>query len=158
MKKKWDCLLHENFHKSSVVYLVTVWGSVTVICDTLQASFWINQIMHGLARTIKLAIVKLVYYDVVIFDYKLFALVHFNIRSGWWDFIVTMFYSNSCPNCKQYRPWSDAMFCGIWSGSTVCQCPFYGTQGINGLKGMNTLSREAILSKLFCPTSEKNLL
>ena len=22
-------------------------------------------------------------------------------------------------NGKQYRPWSDAMFCGVWSGSTL---------------------------------------
>ena len=60
MKKKWDCLLHRNFHKSSIVYLVMVWQSITVICDTPQASFWINEIMCGLARVIKLAIVKLV--------------------------------------------------------------------------------------------------
>ena len=60
MKKKWDCLLHRNFPKSSIVYLVMVWRSVIVICDTLQASFWINEIMRELARAVKLVIVKLV--------------------------------------------------------------------------------------------------
>ena len=62
MKKKRDCLLHGNFHKPSIVYLGTVCRSVIVICDTPQASFWINDIMRGLARAVKLAIVKLVYY------------------------------------------------------------------------------------------------
>ena len=61
MKEKWDCLLHGNFQKSSIVYLVTVRRSVIVICDTPQVSFWINVIMRGLARAVKLAIVKLVY-------------------------------------------------------------------------------------------------
>ena len=62
MKKKLDCLLHGDFHKSSIVYLVTVWRSVIVICDTPQASFWINEIMRGLARAVKLAIVKHAYW------------------------------------------------------------------------------------------------
>ena len=45
--------------------------------------------------------------------------VHFNIRSVWLVFIVTVFYSNSCPKCKQCRPWSDVTV------YTVCQCPLY---------------------------------
>ena len=62
MKKKCNCLLHGNFNKSSIVYLVMVWQSIIIICDTPLASFWINEIMRGLARVVKLAIVKLVYY------------------------------------------------------------------------------------------------
>ena len=34
-------------------------GFSPVICDTPQASFWINEIMRGLAGAVKLAIVKL---------------------------------------------------------------------------------------------------
>ena len=58
MKKKRDCLLHGNVHNYSFVYLVTVWRSVIVICDTPQASFWVNEIMRRLARAVKLAIVS----------------------------------------------------------------------------------------------------
>ena len=38
-------------------------------------------------------------------------------------------------NCKQCRPRPDATECSIliWV-YTVCQCPFYGTLGLNGLK------------------------
>ena len=61
MKKKRDSLLHRTFHKSSTVYLVTVWQSVIVICDTPQASFWINEILRGLTRAVKLVTVKLAY-------------------------------------------------------------------------------------------------
>ena len=35
---------------------------LVVICDTRHVSFWINEIMHGSVRTVKLAIVKLVCY------------------------------------------------------------------------------------------------
>ena len=65
--------------------------------------------------------------------------------------------------CKQWRPWSDAAFCGVWSGSalfanytftglqttmgyrilrrliwvcTVCQLPFYGSPDYNGLNNV----------------------
>ena len=61
-------------------------------------------------------------------------------------FIITMFYRNSCTKCKQCRPWSDAAFCGVWSGFTlfaergvwsgstlVCQCPFCRALEVNGL-------------------------
>ena len=40
-------------------------------------------------------------------------------RDVWVDFIITMFYRNSCILCKQCRLWSDAAFCGVWSGSTL---------------------------------------
>ena len=62
MNKKRDCLLNGNFHKSAFVYLVTVWQSVIVICDTPKAPFWIKEIMRGLERPVKLAIVKLAYF------------------------------------------------------------------------------------------------
>ena len=42
----------------------------------------------------------------------------FNIRDVWLVFIMTMFYRNSCILFKQCRPWSDAAFYGVWSGST----------------------------------------
>ena len=36
--------------------------------------------------------------------------------------------------CKQWRPWSDAAFCGIWAGSTLfTNYSFYGFPDYNGL-------------------------
>ena len=49
-----------------MVYLVTVWRAVIFIYDTPQALFWINEIMRGLARAVKLAIVNLVYCRTVV--------------------------------------------------------------------------------------------
>ena len=40
-----------------------------------------------------------------------------NIRGIWLVVIITMFYRNSCIWYKQCIPWSDAAFCGVWSGS-----------------------------------------
>ena len=34
---------------------------LVVFCDTPQASFWINEIIRGLGRAVKLPITKLVY-------------------------------------------------------------------------------------------------
>ena len=67
--------------------------------------------------------------------YTLFRIFYYHITQKYWD-THTPYYS--CPktlnnsiglcidmykNCwmsgKQCRPWSDAMFCGIWSGSTL---------------------------------------
>ena len=36
--------------------------------------------------------------------------------------------------CKQWRPWSDAAFCGVWSGSALfASYPFRGSPVFNGL-------------------------
>ena len=43
--------------------------------------------------------------------------------------IINMFYRKSCIECKQCRPWSDAAFCSIWSGSALfANNPFGGFQ------------------------------
>ena len=50
-------------------------------------------------------------------------------RGVWLLFIITTVYRNSCTLCKQCRPWSDVVFCGIWSGSTLfANVPFKGCQ------------------------------
>ena len=52
----------------------------------------------------------------------------------WLVFIVTLFYSSSCPKCKQCIFRSDAAFCGVWSVSTLFdKCPCYGKLSISGL-------------------------
>ena len=48
--------------------------------------------------------------------------------------LYTLFYRIYCISCKQCRPWSDTAFCGVWSGSAVCQWPVYRTLDINGLR------------------------
>ena len=42
-------------------------------------------------------------------------------------------YKNGLTICKQLRPWSDATFCGVWSGSALFAVPFYGSPDYNGL-------------------------
>ena len=60
-----------------------------------------------------------------------------NRRGVWVVFIITIFFRNSYILCKQCWPWSDAAFCGVWSGSTVfANVSFYGTLGINGSIGV----------------------
>ena len=55
-------------------------------------------------------------------------------RSIWLIFIITMFYGNACTKRKQCRPWSDAAFCGVWSGSTLLPMShLWDAIGINGL-------------------------
>ena len=42
--------------------------------------------------------------------------------------------------CKQWRPWPDAAFCGIWSGSALfASYPFRGLQSSMGLTDQNQL-------------------
>ena len=49
-------------------------------------------------------------------------------------YIFIIHFKNRCTKCKQCRPWSDATFCGIWSGSTLfANVPFYGAPVINWL-------------------------
>ena len=47
-----------------------------------------------------------------------------------------MIFLEEIPVSKQCRPWSDAAFCGIWSGSTLfaLESPIYGTPDIKCLK------------------------
>ena len=52
-----------------------------------------------------------------------------NRRGVWLVSNMTTCYRKSCIKCKQYRPWLDASFCGVWSGSTFV---FYRTLSING--------------------------
>ena len=50
-------------------------------------------------------------------------------RDGWLAFISVTFYRKSCTECKQCRLWSDTVFCGVWSGSTLfANIPFMGRQ------------------------------
>ena len=50
-----------------------------------------------------------------------------NLTGVWLVFIITVFYRNFRIKCKQCRPWSDAGFCGIWSGSKLfANVPFMG--------------------------------
>ena len=41
------------------------------------------------------------------------------IRGLWLVFIIIMFCRNVWTYCIQCRAWSDAAFCGVWSGSTL---------------------------------------
>ena len=50
-----------------------------------------------------------------------------NRKDVWLTFIFTAFYRNSYIWCKQCRPWSDAAYCGVWSGSS----PFASAPFIN---------------------------
>ena len=71
-----------------------------------------------------------------------------DIRGVWLVFIntCTMFYRNSCIWCKQCRPWSDAVFCGVWSGSTLfANVPFMGRRALNGLTCASVQSVQSLL-------------
>ena len=49
----------------------------------------------------------------------------YSVRGVWSVFIITMYYWNACILCNQCRTWSDAAFCGVWSGSTLfAKVPF----------------------------------
>ena len=57
------------------------------------------------------------------------------IRGVWLVFIIITFCRNFWTYCKLCRPWSDAAFCGVWSGSALfANFPFIpGKLGLNGL-------------------------
>ena len=49
--------------------------------------------------------------------------------------IYILLEKNGWTICKQWRPWSDAAFCGIWSGSVLfANNPFRGLQTTMGLE------------------------
>ena len=43
----------------------------------------------------------------------------FHLRSVWCMFFILFIFFIEIPVSKQCRPWSDAAFCGIWSGSAL---------------------------------------
>ena len=49
---------------------------------------------------------------------------------GIWGYVIKVFLErNGWTICKQWRPWSDAAFCGVWSGSALfANYPFRGLQ------------------------------
>ena len=58
---------------------------------------------------------------------------HFNVRSVWLVFIVTIFIAISVLNANSEDP-DDSAFCYIWSFVyTICRCPFHVTLGMNKL-------------------------
>ena len=45
-----------------------------------------------------------------------------NFRGVWCTFFVFILFRIDVPVSKQWRPWSDAAFCGVWSGSALFAC------------------------------------
>ena len=66
---------------------------------------------------------------------------------------------NDLTVCKQWRPWSDAAFCGVWSGSALfANYPFTGLPTIQWVKrkqsGVNYIFGQVNVkevNKLWCP-------
>ena len=42
-----------------------------------------------------------------------------NFRGVWCTFSFLILFQTEIPVSEQWRPWSDAAFCGVWSGSTL---------------------------------------
>ena len=59
--------------------------------------------------------------------------VHFHFRGGWCTFFIFILFLIEIPISKQWRPWSDGAFCGIWSGSALfASVPKIGRQAYMG--------------------------
>ena len=57
-----------------------------------------------------------------------------NFRGVRLSFFRNLYKKNGCMFCKQWRPWSDAAFCGIWSGSALfAKVPILGYPVYKGL-------------------------
>ena len=55
--------------------------------------------------------------------------IGFDCPSGFWGEDIWRVLTTDDRACLYYK-----LTCGVWSGYyTVCQCPFYGTLGLNGL-------------------------
>ena len=42
-----------------------------------------------------------------------------NFRGVWCPFFIFILFRKDIPARKQWRPWSDAALCGVWSGSAL---------------------------------------
>ena len=54
--------------------------------------------------------------------------------------------------CKQWRPWSDATFCGVWSGLLCLPLTLLGVSSLQWVKGKNLLQDIVVnisISELF---------
>ena len=64
----------------------------------------------------------------------------FYLRGVWCTFFIFIIFLIEIPVSKPCRPWSDAAFCGIWSGSALfVYVPKNGTPDLYGLTRKNNV-------------------
>ena len=70
----------------------------------------------------------------LVHPYQSIGRIHFQFEGCLVYFFIFILFQIDIPVGKQWRPWSDAVFCSIWSGSELFfLCPKNGMLGLYGL-------------------------
>ena len=137
----------------------TAWRKhiVDIFSDSMTATvkfelWWGNKDIHVHCKWIFIIQSKLTHIIYAKWNLPLLSIgpVHFHFKVCWMEFFIfnNIFIGHSVS--KQWRPWSDAIFCGVCSGSAlaVCLCPTKRMLGLYGLKNCMNPYKHTFISKL----------